>query len=159
MIVLTDKHKIPFQVDESDYEGISRYFWYITGVTGYPSTNIGKWPETRHMIELHRFLLGPAPEGMEWDHINRDKLDNRRANLRAVTGSVNQRNKWNRSDNSSGFRGVSWLKQREKWEAYIQAGGRKRHLGLFTDRGLAINARLMAERQFFGYPGVIAESA
>lgn len=87
VVVLTDKHRVPFQVDEGDHEGVSHYAWHIDGA-GYPITTCGKWP-TRRPVRLHVFLLGPAPAGLVWDHVNGDKRDNRRANLRAVTNQVN----------------------------------------------------------------------
>ena len=68
---------------------------------------------------MHLILLeGQIPEGMEVDHINRDKLDNRMTNLRVVTHSFNQINKVMKN-NSSGYRGVAWNKKEKKWEAMV----------------------------------------
>ena len=71
--------------------------------------------------------------GSHIDHINGNKLDNRRSNLRHVN---NQQNHWNREkskSNTSGYKGVSFDKSRGKYEASIMKDGRKRFLGYFND--------------------------
>ena len=145
VIYYTDKKHIPFQVDEDDLDAVSRYCWYI-GDVGYPTTNTGKWPHQRTAVRLHQFLLGPAGPGLEWDHINRDKLDNRRANLRAVSRRGNTRNTGPRSDNTSGVRGVTWNRPTKRWRAQIGAATGYRHLGMFDSKQDAIAARQAAER-------------
>lgn len=108
MILYTDKHRVPFEVDEEDYEAVSRYSWYVDS-QGYPSTNVqvGSGRASRRPLRLHAFLMGPAPDGLEWDHENRDKLDNCRTNLRAVTHGINLDNTGTWRNNTSGVRGVS----------------------------------------------------
>ena len=147
MILFTDKHRIPFQIDEADYEAVSRYYWHIA-VKGYPTTNIGRREQARQ-IRLHHFLLGRAPAGLEWDHINRDKLDNRRANLRAVTASENRRNTDLRSDSKSGVTGVCWASREQKWQAYINVNWRRRHIGYFDSVAAAASARQAAEGRYW----------
>jgi len=149
MIVLTDKHKIPFQIDPEDYEAVSRYPWCIGG-PGYPFSKTGKYPNDT-AITLHQFLLGKAPPGLEWDHINRDKLDNRRANLRAVTRSINGRNIGLRRHNTSGVTGVYWFKPIKRWYARINVGkGRKYvHLGYHPSYEAAVAARKAAEALYW----------
>ena len=73
-------------IDEDDFGRIKPHSWYING--GYPVARInGK------RVYLHAFLLGAAPSGFHIDHINRDKLDNRRSNLRVITIAENIRNR------------------------------------------------------------------
>jgi hypothetical protein len=79
---------------------------------------------------MHRELLS-APAGLEVDHINGDKLDNRRANLRLATIGQNRQNAARRKDNTSGVKGVSWKRGENKWRARIVVDGKERHLGLF----------------------------
>jgi len=74
---------------------------------------------------------------IEWlssdlDHLNGDKTDNRFANLRVVSDSVNCRNRSLRSDNKSGFNGVYWNKQARKWQAQIRGEKKRIHLGYFA---------------------------
>lgn len=84
------------------------------------------------------------------DHINGDKLDNRRDNLRVVT---NAENLWNvcgpGKRNSSGYLGVAYWRRQDgsgAWVATIQSNGRRRFLGRFQTPEAAHEARLAAER-------------
>lgn len=81
---------------------------------------------------LHRHLMQPPP-GTEVDHINGDVLDNRRSNLRVVSGTINSQNLRPRSGGTSAFRGVAWHKAARKWRAYGRLNGRHVHLGLYLD--------------------------
>lgn len=104
-------------------------------------------------ITLHSFVLGPIAAGLHIDHINGNKLDNRRENLRSVTPQVNQANrkKLNRN-NTSGIRGVQFsaLSAKNPWRAQITVNRRAIHLGLFASREAAIEARREAELSYFG---------
>jgi len=151
MIVYTNKHKIPFQIDEEDYESISRYTWWINS-GGYPSTKIGYSCQidyiqygTLETIRIQRFLLGIAPEGFEWDHWNKDKLDNRRENIRAVTHTTNVRNINIRNDNWSGHTGIHVNTRGEGYLAIIGFKGETIRLGIFPTLEEAITARKEAE--------------
>ena len=81
---------------------------------------------------MHRYIA-KTPDGLETDHINGDKLDNRRANLRICTGSQNRRNTGASRVNTSGFKGVNWHKQHCKWNARITVDGSRVHIGLYDD--------------------------
>lgn len=87
------------------------------------------------MQSLHRFVFKyyeiPAPKYI--DHINGNGLDNRRCNLRPATGSQNLGNTGLRNTNTSGYRGVSWNKEKSKWEARISINGKSKFLGYFND--------------------------
>ena len=74
---------------------------------------------------LHQLILGDAPDGMVVDHINRDRGDNRRANLRFVTFSQNSQNRNVNKNSVSGFRGVSYHIHDRKWLARCHG----KHLG------------------------------
>jgi hypothetical protein len=84
------------------------------------------------MLRLTTYLLQPG-KGLEVDHIDRDTLNNRRCNLRVVTHSVNVHNQRLRPDNTSGYKGVSWVPHCRKYRARIQLDGKKVHLGMFDD--------------------------
>ncbi len=150
MILYTDKHRIPFQIDEEDYEAVRRYSWSIYG-PGYLTTTVGRRPH-RRLVHLHVFLMGRAPEGTVWDHENRDKFDNRRSNLRPVAHSINQYNTGLDSNNTSGVKGVSWSKSGGRWEAYIKIDGRKKHLGRFDT--LARSRRSAGRRRILLRPPI-----
>lgn len=84
----------------------------------------------RHVLYLHRVICKP-PEELQVDHINRNPLDNRRSNLRAVTAQVNL---LNREISSSGHEGVSWDRRNEKWKAYLYVDGKQKQIGRFNDK-------------------------
>jgi hypothetical protein len=82
----------------------------------------------RAHVHLHTFLTG-------WplvDHRNGDGLDNRRANLREATHTQNTWNARRRSDNTSGFKGVSQRRSDGKWVAYIGIDRRQVYLGSYV---------------------------
>lgn len=86
------------------------------------------------------------------DHINGDALDNRRQNLRLCVSAQNQRNRQKTPlPTSSRYKGVSRTKrERGKWAAHIEKGGKKTHLGVFGDETDAARAYDAAAREFFG---------
>lgn len=84
------------------------------------------------------------------DHINGDRADNRLVNLREASRSENNCNSGVRSDNSSGYRGVSWHSQYGKWEARIYADCVKHHLGYFSTKEDAHSAYVKASKELHG---------
>lgn len=97
---------------------------------------------------MHRLILPPGP-GLEVDHINRDRFDNRRSNLRIAEKWQQNANSGLHADNTSGFRGVSHSKG-GRWRAYIGVDGRTVHLGVFTSREAAALAYDHAALNHFG---------
>jgi len=119
---------------------------------GYATFSV--WGDGRNVVRrLHTHLMqaqSAIPAGMMVDHINGDQLDNRRsANLRVVTGHVNQvnRHRLNRN-NTSGVRGVA--RRKNRWIAQITVDRRNLYLGLFRTKEEAIEARRAAELQHYG---------
>jgi len=110
-------------VSEQD-RWIEKYLWHRTN-SGYAAARI-----TNRIIMMHRFIMSEPPEG-EVDHINRNRLDNRRDNLRIVSRAQNANNTGLRNTNTSGYKGVSWSKAARKWEAYITHERKKYYLGVF----------------------------
>lgn len=106
-------------VDDEDYEFLSQWSWCykITKKGGYAcrGTRIGGKPK---MYYMHRTIMDePA---CQVDHRNGNKLDNRRSNLRLATSEQNRQNQPKRSDNTSGFKGVSYDKNRGRWKATVR---------------------------------------
>lgn len=76
-------------VDEDVYPTVRNHPWCISGVrTSYASARVGN----RH-VKLHHLVVGHPSVGLQVDHINGNKLDNRRCNLRLATNSQNCQNK------------------------------------------------------------------
>jgi hypothetical protein len=81
---------------------------------------------------MHRLVLG-AQKGQIVDHINGDRTDNRRSNLRFASKEGNAQNAAKRSDNKSGHKGVSWDYKSKLWEVRVKVNGRQRFGGRFSD--------------------------
>ena len=86
-------------------------------------------------IRMHRVILERMgyKNFAQSDHIDRNKLNNCRSNLRSATAGQNNCNHGKRKDNTSGYIGVYWFKRRKKWHAYIQVNRERKHLGYFDD--------------------------
>lgn len=98
---------------------------------------------------LHRILLGET--NLFIDHINGDKLDNRKRNLRICNNADNLKNIVKLpKNNTSGILGVRFREDRNKWYAEIQCNKEKIYLGSFSSLEEAIKARLNGELKFFG---------
>ena len=89
------------------------------------------------------------PDGYHVDHINGDKSDNRRRNLRICTPSENSCN-GARIDSKSGVRGVYWQEKRQRYQVQITKDGITYSLGRFIDLDEAISVRLAAEDKHHG---------
>lgn len=118
-------------IDPSDVKLVEGYNWtaMVEKNTAY-AYRAERRGGKRFIVRMHR-MLTEAPSGMDVDHIDGDGLNNRRCNLRVCTESENSRNQRIRSDNTSGYKGVSWLKSRKKWISQIRADGKTIRLGSF----------------------------
>lgn len=132
-------------VDTADYDDVVRWRWYRVA-NGYASRH-GK--DGRKY--MHRYLM-QTPQGMDTDHINRNKLDNRRSNLRIVDRSTNNFNTPPSKANTSGVKGVGWFKPAGLWRAYIkhQSEPKRIELGYFKTFEEAVAARQSAEERLIG---------
>jgi hypothetical protein len=105
-------------------------------------------------ISLQAFLMQPA-EGFEVDHINRDRLDCRRSNLRFATYEENARNQRRRSTNTSGYIGVGWMKHMKKWAAKAYRNKHTIYIGYSHSREEAARLRDVWVRANHGDFGVL----
>lgn len=125
-------------VDKEDAEILLSHTWTITahGYAIRSFTSEGK----RKYTYLHREVLN-FPTGLV-DHINMDKLDNRKENLRVCTKAENARNSSKSKNNTSGYKGVYLNKRTNSWMAAIIVNRKQLHLGYFKnklDAALAYN--------------------
>lgn len=119
-------------------EGWVREFNWSKDRWGYARRRL-PGPGAGDHIRMHREILGMPRNkrgdhsGGVVDHINRDKLDNRRVNMRVVDGQAeNMQNMGSKPGSSSKYRGVSWNKQKQKWYAYCRLNGKMISLGWFA---------------------------
>ncbi len=105
-------------VDPDDYKRLSKYKWYaMKGLNTFYAARC-VWDginKKRHTIKMHREIINP-PYPLVVDHINRNGLDNRKANLRPATPAQNSLNKpyIKPKTSPSKYKGVTWHKSRKK---------------------------------------------
>ena len=126
-------------VDDEDFEYLNQFSWYLSS-HGYAVTNCASMKHTY----MHR-LINNTEQGLLTDHIDMNKLDNRRCNLRTVDKRGNSINRLIQPNNTSGHRGISWDKHANKWEAYIWKYGHKIRLGCFSNIEEAVLVRQKEE--------------
>lgn len=139
----------PFWFDKEDIDLVKKYSWY------YSSSGYVTHKDSNGVIFLHRLVMNVTDPNIEVDHKqhppkNENKYDNRKSNLELVTHSENQMNLSLRADNKSGVAGVFWLKDKNKWWAYITIHKKRINLGYFSKKEDAIEARKNAEVEYFG---------
>ncbi len=137
------KNKIAI-VDDSDYIYLSKKKWYFknnskTLDTGYASSRSGY---------MHRIIM-KAKSGEYVDHINGNKLDNRKSNLRICTMSQNKANSYKYSTNKSGYKGVYWHKSVGKWSVQVRCNGKLYSGGYFLSKEQAHKARISMSKKLF----------
>lgn len=132
-------------VDDEDFEKLNQHKWFFDG--RYAARDIGGRKNKKRIL-MHR-LINNTNGNLDTDHINQNKLDNRRHNLRDATRSQNNVNSKLRKDNMSGFKGVVYDKTCKKWRAYIGIDGKQLSLGYYKYFGAALLARKLGERIYF----------
>ena len=117
-------------VDAEDVAFLSAWPWRLDS-NGYAALTVRRGSSLTKLF-LARMLMGCVPgDGLFVDHINRDRLDNRRANLRIVTPAESCQNKSSHA-HSSRFRGVSLIRRSSRWRAEAQVDGRRYGIGVFA---------------------------
>ena len=129
------------KVDNEDFEKVKDINWSLYG-RGYACGN---------KAVLHRLIMN-NPKGFDVDHINHDKLDNRKFNLRICTRRENNINRKTLSilTKTSLYKGVCWDKSRNKWRANVGYNGKKIHLGRFENELEAAKAYDNKAKELFG---------
>ena len=135
-------------VDDDDYGELIKYKWCLSG-SGYAIRQSPRNHYARHLIHMHR-EINKTPVNMFTDHINHNRLDNRKENLRTVTTSQNHMNKSPQTNNTSGFRGSFWHKKSKKWRSQIRIDKKYIHIAYFDTAREAAQAYESVAQQLFG---------
>lgn len=140
-------------VDDEDYDHLMQWKWQYRqtdGGGGY-ATRTQRSGDHRKAVWMHHVVADRMglETGDEYDHIDRNGLNNCRNNLRPATASQNCANRRPRR-NGSGYRGVYWYPRYRKWNAMIRVKGRIHNLGYFQSRVEAAKAYNEAAKQHFG---------
>jgi hypothetical protein len=140
-------------VDPEDYPRLAKYKWHLdpNGYTGYAarrgSTRGGKKGKK---IYMHHEVIR-VPRGLVCDHVNRNGLDNRKANVRPATRAQNNCNRRRgKRKMRYKYKGIYWNKQMKKWLAQICVNGECKYLGSFGDEVSAAKEYDMAARAYHG---------
>lgn len=139
-----------FKIDLEDIEKVKYHKWRLSHahvITGLPSKGTQR--------DLSWVILGldnrdPNNFGKVVDHISGDATDNRKSNLRICSQSENVLNKSFTSNNTSGFIGVSYRKDRNRYDPEIRKNGVRCHLGYTPTLEEAVYKRYYAEQLVFG---------
>lgn len=127
-------------IDEEDLELVNKYTWH-TCDKGYP--------RNRYYGRMHRHIMG-NPLGMVVDHINGNKLDNRRQNLRVCTQAQNCRNRSSAAGSTSKFKGVSWNQRKQRWIVSIKYYEKTVYIGSYKSEELAALCYNIASQELHG---------
>ena len=136
-----------FFFDLEDYDKIKDYCWLYSN--GYVVSSLYLGNNTSKCVTLSRFLIN-AQEGYVVDHINHDKRDNRKINLRIATVSQNGMNMIPPQNKEYQCRGIEYNSKVEKWVARITVDNKRINLGYFNILEDAIATRKDAEEKYYG---------
>ena len=135
-------------VDAEDYGELRKFDWYYTHHYYAATNEIIDDSGKRKPSVMHRKIM-KAAKGLIIDHINRDRLDNRKANLRIATQNQNACNKETRPHTSK-YRGVSFHKALRKWQVYINHLNKRIYLGVYADEVEAAKVYDEAAKKYHG---------
>lgn len=142
-IQLTNSPKIVI-VDDEDYQYLNQWKWrlgfYDSIIRGTRKNGIYK------LFILPRVIMN-TPKGMDTDHIDGNRLDNRKSNLRICTHVENTRNRRPRTKH---FKGISWHIRIKKWQARIRKDNKEFHLGYFDSDIEAAKAYNKVAPKYYG---------
>lgn len=138
-------------VDDEDYEELSKHLWHVTK-SGYACRYIRDLSKKKKQayLPIHRAIMGLSSDDPRVvDHIDGDKLNNQRSNLRICTAAENVRNRRGRADVTSGFKGV-YTTLYGKWRAAISHNKKWMHIGVYETREEACAAYCRVAKELHG---------
>lgn len=106
----TSDYKNCWIFDSDDYDVIANYYWHTNG----KDYGMAKLSNEKN-IYMHRLVMNCYDSSVEIDHINHNRFDNRKVNLRKLTPSENQHNKQVNKNNTSGITGISYHKKDKRY--------------------------------------------
>jgi hypothetical protein len=122
-------------VDTSDYDRLMQIGRWCYSKSGYAVHYYTDEFGRRKTLYMHRavvdYALRNAPPGMQVDHVNNERIDNRRENLRLATRSQNQAHKRQQGHSQSPFKGIN--RNTGRWEVRIRYAGQRYNLGRYDD--------------------------
>lgn len=146
------------QVDPDDFDLVSQHRWYLLP-KGYAVAVVNGAKN----LYMHRLILGlTTGDPRHTDHIDHDRLNNQRSNLRACTPRENHQNRVSKPGSASQYRGV-YRARGDKWRACVTIDSVQRRVGTFENELDAARAaaRYRAEHMPFSVedPELLGEAA
>lgn len=137
------------KIDYADRDMFKEFKWHISAAGYVIRAQLSKINKLRPPLFLHREIL-KAPKGKVVDHINHNKLDNRRSNLRICSQAENTQNTKVYKNNKSGYTGVFYNKhiRGKKWQAMITLNN-KQYIKYCATREEAIKERKKLAKKYF----------
>src|SRR3972149_7546049 len=134
-------------VDDEDYEWLNQWKWHYHS-KGYAARSV-KISKRVKLILMHRIIIKNC-DSFLIDHIDRNRLNNKKENLRICTRSENYFNAIKHFDNRRGFKGVNFNLRHKKWYARIQFYKKRLWLGHYTTKEGAARAYNKAALKYHG---------
>lgn len=133
-------------LDNEDYEKLSLFSWFLD--KGYAKRVAVKGKDKK--VSMHREIMN-APKGFDVDHINFNKLDNRKINLRICSREQNNKHREKYKNNTTGYKGIKFRKDliSKPFVARITVDGKEVHLGYFKNKKEAAFAYNLAAIKYF----------
>lgn len=127
-------------VDAEDYEKVSAYSWNAD--SGYARTFQRKKAKGNKLtsLSMHRVVMNVTDPEIIIDHINGNRLDNRKINLRVATVAQNAQNRKKVKGGSSIYLGVTYHKRDERWQAQVRHAGVRYYAGIYLTEEEAARA-------------------
>jgi len=141
-------------VDDGDFELLNQWKWstvkHVNPKIFFYAHRSERRKSKRKRILMHRQILNLKNPKIHTDHIDGNGLNNQKINLRACTKHQNSFNRRINHNNTSGYKGVGWSKDRKRWIAQIQFNKKNRRLGRFKNKVDAAKAYNKAAKKYFG---------
>ena len=141
-VTLTTNKGLEFIIDENDFEKVSKRTWYIKDNTKPRNAYLCAKFDNKKVL-LHRFVMGLTKgDKVIVDHIDGNRLNNSKSNLRIVNNTqnlANQRRK-DKINTSSQYKGVWYYEKINRWRAHLRCEGVTYHLGTFKTEEAAAEA-------------------
>jgi len=137
------------KIDTKNWNRVKKYSWHInfnwkTKKIGAVESKESRVEYGRKQIVIHKLLT----DYKMTDHIDGDVLNNLETNLRECNHSTNAMNKGKQRNNTSGFKGVYF--EKNKWRAKIEINKKQVHLGYYSDKIEAAKAYNKAALKYHG---------